>query len=83
MTVMVFHTFYVMQEPCNLSMTVLVPLPFIWNAGTLYLLNDMLWSPIPYMECTNLVSVNDCNDPPYLNNECRNLLSINELMVPP
>ena len=46
MTVMVPHTLYGMLEPCNLSMTVMVP--------------------IPYMECRNHVSVNDCFGPPYL-----------------
>ena len=43
--------------------------------------ND-LWSPKPYMECRNLVTVNDCYGPPYLIWNDRNLVSVNDCYGP-
>ena len=53
---------------------------FIWNAGTLYL-SMTVRVPIPYMECGNLVTVNDLWSPiPYMDG--RDLITINDLWSP-
>ena len=42
-----------------------------------------LWSPIPYMECGNLVTVNDSYGPPILYMEFGDLVTVNYSHGPP
>ena len=39
--------------------------------------------PIPYMECGNLVTVNDSSGPPVPYMECGNLVTFNDSYGPP
>ena len=49
-----------MWEPCNWVLHM-----YDMICGSLVTVNQ-LWSPIPYMECRNIVTVNDSYGPPYL-----------------
>ena len=60
---MVPLTLYEMWESCNCQW-LMVCLCLIWNVGTV---SDSYASPIPYMECGNLVTVSDWWSPiPYM-----------------
>ena len=72
-------TLYGMQEPCNCQWLLWSPY-LIWMQGNLYLSMTVM-VPIPYMECRNLLSVNDLWSPiPYMDG--RDLITINDLWSP-
>ena len=62
------------------------PFPHMYDMIRVHFRNlvtvNHLWSPIPYMECRNLVTVNDSYGPPIPYMECGNLVTVNDSYGP-